>query len=81
MNAEMIELEMCVDCTMIVANGDSSGMDETTEAAVVVGLDRLYDQGYHVAMGDETTDFSWTRCDVCGSTLGGTRLQGWAMPR
>jgi hypothetical protein len=63
-------LLICIDCTMAHANGDFSGMDEATEAAVIAGMERTG----HLAVGDDY-GFSWSACHACGSHLGGDRFE------
>jgi hypothetical protein len=78
------ELEFCVDCTMLIANGecyDSDGNDIGAEVA-----DRqmaIWGTGWDGAYGltlncPEDCDgyFTWRACDGCGSTLGGDRHPG-----
>jgi hypothetical protein len=84
----------CLDCTMLLANGETPpelGQDETAE--YLERVDR-HTVGTDVALGQllgeddcecetwdcddhregcERQDFSWSSCDVCGSTLGGSR--------
>jgi hypothetical protein len=58
---------------MVMANDDSSGIDDLAREkevrAAVYGRD---DGGYWVA-GDEELGFSWEPCDCCRSPLGGDR--------
>jgi hypothetical protein len=62
----------CVDCLMLVANGDASGMDDETEARCTKGIES-YD-GYLVCNDhDDDKEFSSSPCDVCGSHLAGSR--------
>lgn len=72
-----IEIRICVDCLDFVANGDTSGMDEVTEARVraQAGIE----PGWIVAPGDSEQDesFSRSRCDACLSLLGGSRHQAF----
>jgi hypothetical protein len=62
---------ICIDCTMAHVNGDFTGMDEATEAAVKAGMDRT---GHLIVNTDDHDEFSWSRCDGCGSRLGGDRF-------
>ena len=65
---------ICVDCAMLIANGDTSGMDHETEQRVTnPELDYLGDGGYWV-IGNDTDPFSWNECDRCNSPLGGERM-------
>lgn len=67
---------ICVDCLVFVANGDTSGMDEETEARVTGPFAMLSD--YWVTSDDEGS-FSWSSCDRCGTTLGGVRYGAWVI--
>jgi hypothetical protein len=71
------EIWACVDCLMIVANDDASGMDDETEAKCRAGVSKF--DGYLVCNfgSDEDSEegireFSSCGCDVCGSPLAGT---------
>ena len=62
----------CVDCLMLVANDDASGMDDETEAKCRAGINAI--DGYLVCNdNDDDEEFSRRSCDVCGSTLEGSR--------
>lgn len=68
----------CVDCLMIVANDDASGMDDETEAACRKGIAGF--KGYLALNSDSETgegekEFSSQSCDVCGSHLVGHRTR------
>jgi len=60
----------CVDCVMMIANGElPHDCDEERQKEL-----EAIDIGWCVSGGDEDHDeFSWSSCDVCGSTLGGSR--------
>lgn len=71
------EYMVCVDCLMVIANGDYSGLalnpdteDRRTEA-INRGLDRA---GGSVCCGDQDKDeeFSNRGCDNCGCNLAGS---------
>ena len=60
-------LELCVDCLIMVANGEG-----TKEHAHIMAKR----WGYSLVMSCEEDCegyFSWASCDGCGSTLGGDR--------
>lgn len=82
-------LEFCDDCVQAIANGE--GTDAHTEAMVaiwgtgpngVVGL--VLSSRCKECIDEECMDeeescegwFSWSRCDGCGSSLGGDRYPG-----
>lgn len=91
----------CVDCLMLLANGDTPPeWDEAKTAEWLADIERQT-EGCDVTLGRmfgedgcehtseewhsggpaqeehaencERQDFSWRRCDVCGSNLGGAR--------
>ena len=86
------ELEFCVDCVMLIANGevfDSDGND--IGPSVANAQTAIWGTGINGAMGlvlnshckecigeEEACEgwFSWSSCDGCGSTLGGDRQPG-----
>ncbi len=70
------DLQVCSDCLMMIANGDSSGMDAVTLHEVERGMARLCEDGGHLVVGDSDLDqgFSWRRCDCCDRHLGGDRF-------
>lgn len=72
--AEIVaEGQACIDCALLIANDDTSGMTDGAAAELranvagkCVGLDPV------MACPDECEGFfSWAGCDVCGSSLGG----------
>lgn len=79
----------CIDCTMLLANGETPPeMDEEETAAYLAripdfpratlgnGTDSCGCDDWNTdehRYGCEHVDFSSSRCDVCGSTLGGSR--------
>lgn len=82
------ELWVCVDCMLIHANGECGERDPgEPEPLCLIGPDDDLSMGLfaeHHADGCtdsdreagcncETHTFSWSRCDGCGSTLGGER--------
>ena len=63
-------MNICVDCAMLHANGDLTGIDNPErEAEVLAGLTNYP----FLAVGDHE-GFSWSGCDACGSKLGGDRF-------
>jgi hypothetical protein len=64
-------MNICVDCAMAHANNDFSGMDSETELRVKSGMERT---GHLAVDSVDITDFSWSQCDACDSTLGGARF-------
>jgi hypothetical protein len=70
----MMDMEICVDCAMVHANNDWSGIEEDRIAEVEQGLE----QYPFLALGDDTIDFTWRPCQACGSRLGGARFTATA---
>lgn len=64
------ELSACVDCYTGAANG-TDDMDDATAARVKRAA---RDRG-HLSTGDDLNEFSAMPCEVCGSTLAGSRHQ------
>ena len=78
---------VCSDCLMFIANGDLPDCaDDETAKAVVAGVES--EPGHWVAGGEceehqdhnhcaesgcDSRDFSWSDCECCGSSLGGSR--------
>lgn len=68
---EQEDLRICVDCAMLHANGDLSGIDaDARKEEVLAGLE-AYPM---LAVGDHI-GFSWARCESCGNGLGGDRFR------
>ena len=84
--SEITELEICTDCLMVAANGESEGADEGYEwpadmdgwivspghahTVELCGADVV--NGTADCPYDEGS-FSWVPCDVCRRPLGGDR--------
>lgn len=73
-------LMACIDCLVIVANDDASGMDTETEARVREGISDWRTEGYILCPGDDVDHFSRGRCGVCGSYDAGERYEIVAVP-
>ena len=75
MEQNIIPLWFCVDCTILVVNGDASGIeDETQIEATKKGEQYLHTLGT-VAYDGETDVFSIHSCHCCGSHLAGQRTK------
>lgn len=78
MKIKHVDLSICVDCLMFVANGevtDSQGNDVTAEHAAKI-TEQWGDDAQHLvpACPEECEGwFSHSSGDGCGSTLGGER--------
>jgi hypothetical protein len=82
---DSIEYSVCEDCLLITANGEASPdcKDDTLmdyESAVeheVAGRNAYFCVGVDPTdddpEGDGYDEFSWHACELCGSTLGGSR--------
>lgn len=72
MTAEFAECEVCDDCALWHSNADVSGIEDPDRVAEVKAADRHF----IVDCGEEAefcTAFSWSRCDACGTSMGGSR--------
>ena len=83
-------LRICVDCLMMLANGELGQGDEAAETAHVDAMSRLWGPMVDISLGCVDEDcpddgdecgFSWSACDSCGSALGGGRYHatGWVL--
>ena len=65
-----VEFEVCTDCAMLIANGETP--EDNPDFALLPGWD-----GWVVVLDsndDGDTHFSWSSCEGCGSRLGGDRF-------
>jgi hypothetical protein len=72
---DTIEIEVCVDCASLIANGDTTGIDDPEREAEVLAQAGI-PEGWHVALDcpeDCEGGFSWSPCGACRSPLGGDR--------
>lgn len=71
---DQIKGDVCVDCLMVIANGDTSGIDDLAGWELRVDAKNPTDNGAYmvVPVGDETF-FGRGACDYCGSTIAGDR--------
>jgi hypothetical protein len=72
MKRETFDVFVCVDCGLQLANGEVENPDPHWQG---FDHDNRWD-GYIVVNwdSDKDHDFSWSHCEGCGSTLGGTRM-------
>lgn len=74
---ETCEVDACVDCLMLIANGETPpemGEDETENWEAGIERNWPNSEGWNLAVGsDDEPHFSWSACGVCGSSLGGDR--------
>ena len=74
-HAEYDDGEMCVDCLMIIANDDDSGMSAEQAAASREGIADWRAEGVQLVPGDFVDpSFSSSPCEVCGTRLAGDRV-------
>jgi hypothetical protein len=69
------EIWICVDCAMYASFGEHNFPTAEIGLQITKALDAVSARGWNVIVGDETTDFSSSQCDICSSTLGGYRWQ------
>jgi hypothetical protein len=70
----------CIDCAAFIANGETPeryGEDEQRQW--VAEFEQRNGGGWWV-LGHGVTDFSWSPCQVCGSSLGGERFEAVFLP-
>lgn len=79
-NTELISVEMCSDCAMWLANCDFD--PEWTDQQCRELVHRIETRwfGWLIAPGDPSSAFSTLGCEVCGSSLAGSRVSGTAFP-
>lgn len=71
------EMRVCTDCRFFVAGFSDEEMGEPYPDAVVAAVAECAARGWHLVNGGEDTDelgFSWSKCDLCDSPLGGDRF-------
>jgi hypothetical protein len=75
MNYETHTIEACIDCVMLVANGDIGDCSEEYTEAHEAGMEETWPfmDGWRMSVGDQDMGFSMQRCEGCGSRLGGDR--------
>lgn len=73
---EPIEITICNECAIVVANADFSGMTPERIAEVEAGLEHA---GGYVVSGDSDkwNEFSSEPCDLCNTYLAGSRHQAF----
>lgn len=66
------ELSVCVDCYFYAANGEfDPDISPEREREITDAFDSSSSQ--LVCGNDDTNEFSWRPCQLCGTTLGGSR--------
>lgn len=76
---DVIPLSVCLDCYWFLVYDEAPEDSEQTEEDLRRARDRCAGKPTNqVVVGsadadDETDEFSWSECDMCGSSLGGSR--------
>lgn len=73
---ERIELDICVDCLSLMANGTTGDYPGAPDDAAHAAEIEARWSGTEITLNcDEDCEgwFSWSQCDGCGSVLGGER--------
>lgn len=75
MEIDRENLWLCVDCTVVACNGDTSGIDSDDRVTEVErGLEKLGPNlvpNFDSEKGEGYEEFSARGCDCCGSRLAG----------
>jgi len=75
----VVDLEVCEDCIMWIANGDG-----TPAHVRKMQIWWPVEDGWELSAGNSVDnsdgdEFSWATCDGCGSTTGGARFPAAAI--
>ncbi len=76
MSGETQNIFACVDCYLTHEIGENDSPEPSWSVGAYEHGLRMYSLcGVDIVSGDSESDneFSWSRCDICGSTLGGAR--------
>lgn len=66
---------VCVDCLMVIANGDTSGISDVDKWSAAVESTNATENGrYRVVVTGDESYFSSSRCDYCSDPLAGDRI-------
>jgi len=71
--ATTVDMAICVDCAMVHANGDWTGVEDEGRLFVEMGVDM-----YPRLVVGEPTGFSWSACDACRRPVAGDRFSAWS---
>lgn len=71
MRTERVDIDICVDCLQILANG----VETDEQAQVATNMDKIWGSALITLNCDEECEppFSHQSCEGCGSDLGGDR--------
>lgn len=78
---ENIDLLVCIDCLFVLANGVADEGDERVVAAMSKEWPPDLFQLVPACPEDCEGNFMWSRCEGCGSSLGGDRHPAVAFPK
>jgi hypothetical protein len=80
---EQHEIQVCVDCLFMLANGEIGDTASAEQnAAHIARMAGHWGNGWELFLGsDDEGSFSWSSCEGCGSTLGGDRQTAYAIRR
>ena len=82
MTTATTEIQVCVDCLTVTANGELLDGGPGSVAEHVRRMTALWGDDVEIVPGsDDEGSFSWSSCDGCGSTLGGDRYTAYAIER
>jgi len=74
---ESLELEACIDCTMLIANDDDNPDLSEVEQNEIRKARHDFEvfNNCHLCIDPESLGFSWYCCDICQRPLAGDRYK------
>jgi hypothetical protein len=69
-------IKACVDCRMLIAYGETNpewNEEQVAEHRAAIEQRFPTERLAYAGSEDKDTTFSWSACECCGSTLGGSR--------
>lgn len=75
----MIEIKVCPDCALIIANDDSSGCENESESRAHL-INTWLNEPYMLVITGDETHFSRYKCDGCNDYSAGSRIDAVAIP-
>ena len=76
-----VKIALCDDCLMFVANGTLGQDDDAADDFHAEKIFARWSDEWTLTYDVVDPHFSWSECDGCGSTLGGSRTDGLAFRR
>ena len=73
---ELIDLDVCQDCILVIANGEHGDCDGTCRSCTTPTP-----EGYWVLLGGDELGFTSRACELCGQDLAGDRYRAYLDPR